>query len=246
MAKLSITEVQRTDIVEAVDQHIHDAFSEGVSSPEAPNALPPMELYSGLGFDQATGKDLKLSIRLPFRQVIAAIAKVLNIKKPLPNGFSGAVDVSTPSGTQTLNVQDGFIVGAGGGGDGGGGGVVTMEVACQLTDAVGDFIIPTAGAVRTVRKVDITNPALTPTIGVIISKPTSTTATIQTAGAVEGIYSGLAPGQRYFVGATARPTAWPISGVSSGTEYSVQVVGVALDSSSLLLMPNANMTQLVA
>jgi hypothetical protein len=127
--------------------------------------------------------------------------------------------------------------------------VVILTVACQTTDSVGDLISPilAGGGARTVQKADMTNMAGVPAIGVIISKPTTTTAMIQVGGAVEGIYSGLTPGVRYFVGSDGRPTSsFPIPGYAVGTDYFLQHIGVALDTASLLLMPNPQLTLLTA
>lgn len=245
MAKLQITDAQKTAIVDAVDQHLDDAFREGVSAPSSPSALPEMELYSTLTVDPVTGKDMKLGVRVVFRQVIAAIAKVLNIKQPLPNGFSGNVDVNTPTGTHTWTIQDGFVITTDSG-TAGGAGATTFTVNCQSTDSVGDFVMATPGTGTTVKKATLSGIKTTPAIGVIISKPTGTSAVLQVTGVVNS-FTGLTPGVRYFVGNNARPDASdPPSGVTAGTQFGLQCIGIALDSSSLLLIPTAQVTVKIA
>lgn len=108
---------------------------------------------------------------------------------------------------------------------------------CLATDIVGDFIHITAdkvAGVYQVSKVDILDATTMPCIGIITNKPTSTSCFIQTFGIIAA--TGLVAGQRYWVGAdsqinAAHPTPGP------GQIAVAQVVGVALDSTELLLRP---------
>lgn len=254
MAKLQITDAQKT-FVDAADTHLHNAFLEGTAAPSSPTALPPMELYDTLSeADPIPGqpgqtRDLKAGVRLVFRQVLAAVAKALNIKRPLPDGFTGAIAVLGQDGItpKTITVEDGFILSAdGSGGGSGGSGRTVLATACQTTDQIGDLVIPTTGTGRTVKKVNSTDELQMPAIGVIVEKPTATTATVQTAGPVEGVYAGLTPGRRYYVGSTGRPALDATSGLATGTLFFIQAVGVALDDTTLLLVPSFELAQFEA
>jgi hypothetical protein len=143
--------------------------------------------------------------------------------------------------TRTITVQDGFVVGSGGASTPGSTGAAYLEVACQSTDQVGDLVCATSGPTRTVRRVNCQDPDFLPAYAVIISKPTATTAKIQSAGPVEGIYSGLTPGRRYFLSGTGRPVLDSRTGLASGSTYFIQAVGVALDATSLLLNPSVDL-----
>jgi hypothetical protein len=56
--------------------------------------------------------------------------------------------------------------------------------------------------------------------------------------------AGLLPGKTYFVGADSRLTNIPPVAPSGGKAF-VQVVGVAMDSSRLLLNPSFNLTRVI-
>jgi hypothetical protein len=76
------------------------------------------------------------------------------------------------------------------------------------------------------------NPELLPAMGVVIAKPTSTTAQVQSSGTVD-VYSDLTEGQNYFVGTYGLnplpPTATP------GRKLYTQKVGIAINATTLLL-----------
>lgn len=112
-----------------------------------------------------------------------------------------------------------------------------MQADCLTTDSVGDMVHisgPGAGGRRSVTKVDID--ALDPsyTVGMIVAKATTTICTVQRAGEVKGIYTGLQPGKTLWVDHNARlkhevPTA-PAAGVRL-----VQRAALALDVDLLLI-----------
>lgn len=241
MAKLQITSEQKAQVVDAVDELLHSAFADGVEVA----GTPPVPVLDRMQFfkDRLTAEQQALT-KDTFKLVIAALANLLNLK-PVPPGFTGEVEVLTPSSTATFQIENGYVTGVAGEG-GGDGGITTLTVDCQITDAVGDLVIFTAGANRTVRRVDSTNANQMPAIAVIKSKPTSTTATIQLSGPVEGVYSGLTPGARYYVDGNGRPNTNPLNGITLGTEFCLQVVGVAADATTLLLIPTADFAQILA
>lgn len=108
---------------------------------------------------------------------------------------------------------------------------------CLSTDAVGDFVYLTAdriGSIVQVETVDITDLLKMPAIGVIIEKPDTTKCRIQTSGIVEGVFTGLVPQRRYFIGTDGRLTLTaPVPGASE--TYYVQHAGMAIGTDALYL-----------
>lgn len=116
-----------------------------------------------------------------------------------------------------------------------------LEADCTTTDAVGDAVYITSDAVAgriQVMKVDPTDTATAPSIGVIISKPSTTTCTVRSGGPLDGIYSGLTPNSLVWIDSAARLTTDPSDtepGV--GTTYNYQVMGYAVASDCVLINP---------
>ena len=121
---------------------------------------------------------------------------------------------------------------------------ISTEADCSAAEAVGDCVYVSADAVSgviQVRKVDVTDSAKMPAIGMILDKATSTTCTVALLGTVPvGALPAFVPGKRYFVGASSKPVAVP----PATPPVLVQVVGIALDSGRLLFNPSPNMTKL--
>lgn len=111
---------------------------------------------------------------------------------------------------------------------------------CQAADAVGD-LVRTSGAVAggryQVQKVDVDELGTYPAWATIISKNGATECEIQRGGVISGLYTGLIPGRRYFVGSDARPNL--VAPTSAGAY--LQVIGVAVGSSELLFSPQLTM-----
>lgn len=104
-----------------------------------------------------------------------------------------------------------------------------FEADCLAGDVVGDFVsvtgAPVGGFFQTT-KTDISLNETTPTVGVIVSKETSTRCLVQSFGVY--ITTGLTTGARYWVGSDSRLTAVRPAGVA-------QSVGAALSPTELLL-----------
>jgi hypothetical protein len=117
-----------------------------------------------------------------------------------------------------------------------GGSSLFVPSFCFSTDAVGDFVYifgDKVGDNYQVSKADQDVATKMPAVGVIIEKPSATDCVVQLSGIVRGIYTGLTPQKRYFLGADSRPTvafARPTSGFRV-----VQVLGLALASGEFLL-----------
>lgn len=108
---------------------------------------------------------------------------------------------------------------------------------CPASLVVDDLIYvtgPSVGGIVQVGKVDITNSATMPTIGIVTEKTTSTRCVVISLGLVNPNMS-LSPG-RYFVGASGQPTnVVPVP--ASGQKIAFQVVGYALDADRLIMKP---------
>jgi hypothetical protein len=107
MAKLSITDNQFEQILDAMDSGLDSAFLEGTSAPSYPTALPPLTAYDSLSGAQ------QLLARQVFESLVAAIISTLRIDKPLPAvKLTGTVALAklTPGGTNgSLEVTDGIL-----------------------------------------------------------------------------------------------------------------------------------------
>lgn len=114
----------------------------------------------------------------------------------------------------------------------------TFLADCSAAEAVGDCVYVSADAVLSVvqvRKAVPSDGTKMPAIGIILDKPTATTATVVYLGAFPvGLLPAFLPGKRYFVGSASQPTSAPPSAPAI-----IQVVGVALDSARLLFNPSS-------
>jgi hypothetical protein len=118
----------------------------------------------------------------------------------------------------------------------------------MLTDQVGDavYIRGAANGFYKVARVDVSTVTKMPAIGVIIRKWGSTDALVQFYGELNGIYSGLDPGKRYFIDTSGKPALVPPDPVSTGGRAYTQIIGVALDVEVLYVNPAENFVVLVA
>jgi hypothetical protein len=110
----------------------------------------------------------------------------------------------------------------------------------MLTDQVGDsvYIRGQANGYYKVAKADPGNLNKMPVVGVIIRKWDFTSALMQVAGEVRGIYSGLTPGKQYWVGPSSRPIRFADFSPGPGERYLAQELGQALDVGVLWLLPS--------
>jgi hypothetical protein len=86
-----------------------------------------------------------------------------------------------------------------------------------------------------VELVDITSLLRSPAIGLVINKPTSTTATVLVTGEVTGVYTGLTPNASYFVDFDGRLTDAVPSEPETGVCL-VQHIADAISSDTLVLV----------
>ena len=119
----------------------------------------------------------------------------------------------------------------GGGGTGGttlqsSAGAYTVPIAVSVTDVVYGTGILAAD------RADNSALATSRVVGVVVAKPTTTTATIAYEGEVGG-FVGLTPAATYFLGTAGGITATPPSTVG----LYLRRLGVALNSSTLLFDP---------
>lgn len=121
-----------------------------------------------------------------------------------------------------------------------------LELAqCQVGDGVGATVYITGDRVGQYYQVSTTDPSVRgkmPAVGMIVEKMTDTTCVVQFGGNVEGVYSGLTPGELLFVEDTGgldneMPTP------AGGTPRYVQVVGASLAADVIKLEPNMMMTR---
>lgn len=118
-----------------------------------------------------------------------------------------------------------------------------VSATCPSGLTVGDFVYasgPAAGDVLTVDKADILNGAKMPSLGVVIEKPTATTARVMLLGLyTPGVV--LALNKVAYVGANSRlTTTMPL-----GNVY-VQRVGMTIDQGRVFLNPSPLLVKLLA
>jgi len=95
------------------------------------------------------------------------------------------------------------------GGSGGGTAQTLVHANCLATDIVGDSVYVTGakiGIYYQVAKVNINNLTQIPPFGIIVAKASAQVCTVQTGGAVAGIYTGLTPQKELFVGTDGQLT----------------------------------------
>jgi len=116
---------------------------------------------------------------------------------------------------------------------------------CLATDNVGDVVYVTGDAIGgkfQVSRVDITDPLKVPGVGLITSKSAPTDCKILRYGVI-GV-PALTTGKIYFVGSNGRPTDVRPVALPGGKVF-VQVMGVAMASSLLLVSPSFNLTRVL-
>lgn len=115
-----------------------------------------------------------------------------------------------------------------------------FTATCTVSEAVGDVVYRSSAT--GVLRCDPTNSLKMPGVGVIISKQSSTTCTVQPFGPVN-LYSGLSVGRLYAIGLDGRPFLGVFSLLGGQTAF-LQVIGTALDTSTLLISPNSQLTMI--
>jgi hypothetical protein len=130
----------------------------------------------------------------------------------------------------------------GGGGPGGSTQIMApLEMTCPASATAGDIVYFTSYT-----DVAFANPASAaamPARGIVMEKPAADRATVLLRGFVEGIYTGLVPGESYIVGPNHRPyNQIPTS--PSGATFCRQIIGFALSESVLFLNPSYEFNEL--
>lgn len=120
---------------------------------------------------------------------------------------------------------------------------LVVDATCTAAEAVDDlvYVDSTVGATPDVRKVDVDDAAKMPATGIIISKPTPTTAKVQFAGSVT--LTGLTPGL-YFVGTDSKLSTTPPGNPLAGAR-AIQIIGHAYSAVDLLIQPQTNLTRVI-
>ena len=148
--------------------------------------------------------------------------------------------------TSTIVLQVGVQGPAGAPGADGSTAPSIRDAACPSTCAVDDWVFVTgdevAGVIQ-VDTVDIDDTAKMPAIGIVIEKPTFTTARVQVGGEL-GTFAGLAPGKPHFVGDDSEISTTRPANPSSG-KRSIQVIGFALSSTKLIVKPEFSITRIL-
>jgi len=111
---------------------------------------------------------------------------------------------------------------------------------CLATDDVGDCVRITGTKVGNrfqVTKVDPANSGEDQAVGIIVRKDDPTNCIVQFHGPMRGVYTGLTPGKRYWVGSDSRLTL-TIGTPAVGGIFYLQFMGVATDDQEVLVDPH--------
>lgn len=111
------------------------------------------------------------------------------------------------------------------------GGADEATYTCPSGVAVRDAVY--ISAANTVDSARANSASTLPVVGVVVSKPTSTTAVVRMSGEVDG-FSALTPNATYFLSASVAGAITATAPTTHGTDYQ-QVVGVARDADTLVL-----------
>lgn len=120
----------------------------------------------------------------------------------------------------------------------------SFAAVCSASEAQGDWVHitgPSVGGMFSVGKVDISDVATMPAVGVITQKTSTTQCLVQWSGEVVGVYTGLSYNSLYFVGVDSLAVTPPPTPTTAPLYW--QVVGVALDSDVLLVSPHFQFTR---
>lgn len=119
-----------------------------------------------------------------------------------------------------------------------------QDVACLISDSVGDLVCIRGDKVNGKWRVERANPedeTKMPAIGILSKKTTPTVGEIILIGQTDvGFYTGLIPGRGYFVGSDGRPSlSIPSAGISGYAM--VQLIGYAMAGDILRFVDILNM-----
>lgn len=114
---------------------------------------------------------------------------------------------------------------------------VVRRAACPAGLSVGDLVYVSGPMVGTAYQVALATPVATslPAAGVVIKKLTATECFVLFSGPLRGVYTGLLPGQAYYVGTNSRPVDISSPNMPLPATASVfQQVGLALSADEVL------------
>lgn len=121
-------------------------------------------------------------------------------------------------------------------------GPILRKADCPAGVSVGQAVSITGPIVSGSLQVDTSDPAAAPydsAIGVVKSKPTSTTAVVQMGGVMKSL-SGLTPGGTYYVGTDgglSKPGDANFPDPVPGTKVHRQIIGIATSTDQMLVVP---------
>ena len=119
------------------------------------------------------------------------------------------------------------------------------DAICQPGNVVGDWVfLEQANDPYTVDSADPSDLDKMPSVGVIVSKSTSTACKIQWRGMTEAIFTGLSIGKIYFLGSDSKLASQPPApGV--GESYYVQPVCIATSATTVDVQPDISLVKRV-
>lgn len=113
---------------------------------------------------------------------------------------------------------------------------------CSTTESVGDFVFISGDMIDSklnVRKCNSTDRAKMPAWGIVVRKNSDTECVVQRYGIIKDIYTGLTPGDFYWVDSSGELGDYERPGYA-------QLVGQALSTNVFFLWVEGQMTKLLA
>ena len=117
----------------------------------------------------------------------------------------------------------------------GGGGPATSGdvVSCDVSVSIGDAVYVSASDTVDKASAEVGVGQTEDAMGIVVEKPTTTTARIIAAGVTPDIYAGLTPKATYYVSDTTPGAITDVPPTATGAK--LQEVGIALSSTKLLV-----------
>lgn len=121
-----------------------------------------------------------------------------------------------------------------------------LNANCDNSVLVGDcvYIISFMDSVYTVGRADMRHVSKLPTVGIVVTKESSTKCVVQLSGLIEGIYSGLLIGKSVFVGLDGQITQSSLR--DADNDIFLQIMGSGISPNSILLSVQFNLTKILS
>jgi len=119
------------------------------------------------------------------------------------------------------------------------GGEAGTEVIYNCASGIKKGDVVYISGIDTVDLADNNNLTTVPCIGMVESKPSSTTCKVKNSGEIEGLAFSITPGQKYYLGTAGGVTTTP----PTASNTIVQIIGVGVKTGVMLMTLSYNFVQ---